>query len=40
MDISDFNKNYLNTLLDKLSKENKQVFLIGDFNNNLLNYIQ
>ena len=32
-----FNKN-LNPLLDKLSKENKQVFLLGDFNINLLNY--
>ena len=39
MDVSDFNnKNHLNTLLDKLSKENKQVFLLGDFNINLLNY--
>ena len=38
MDVSDFNKNYLNTLLDKLSKKNKQVFLLGDFNINLLNY--
>ena len=38
MDVSDFNKNYLNTLLDKLSIENKQVFLLGDFNVNLLNY--
>ena len=38
MDVSDFNENYLNTLLDKLSKENKQVFLLGDFNINLLNY--
>ena len=38
MDVSDFNKNYLNTLFDKLSKENKQVFLLSDFNINLLNY--
>ena len=38
MDVSEFNKNYLNTLLHKLSKENKQVFLIGYFNINLLNY--
>ena len=38
MDVSDFNKNDLNTRLDKLSKENKQVFLLGDFNINLLNY--
>ena len=37
MDISDFNKSYPNTLLDKLPKENKQVFLLGDFNINLLN---
>ena len=28
MDVSDFNKNYLNTLLDKLSKENKFFFLV------------
>ena len=32
MDISDFNKNHLNTLLDKLSKEIKQTFLLGHFN--------
>ena len=37
MAVSDFNKNYLNTLLDKLSKENKQVFHLGDININLLN---
>ena len=36
MDVSDFNKNYLNILLDKLSKENTQVFLLGGYNNNLL----
>ena len=33
MDVS-----YLNTFLDKLSKENKQLFLLGDFNINVLNY--
>ena len=38
MDVSDFNKNYVSTLPDKLSKENKQVFLLGDFDINLLNY--
>ena len=38
MDVSDFNKSYPYTLLDKLPKENKQVFLLGDFNINLLNY--
>ena len=37
MDVTDFNKN-LNPLLDKLSRESKQVFLIGDFNINLLKY--
>ena len=36
-DVSDFNKNYLNKL-DTYFKENKQVFLIDDFNINLLNY--
>ena len=38
MDITDFNKNYLNSLLDKISKENKQVFFLGDFSIDLLNY--
>ena len=38
MDVSEFNKNYLNTLLDKLSKENKQASLLDDFTINLLNY--
>ena len=37
MDVSDFNKNHLNTLLDKLSKENKQDFLLGDYNIDWLN---
>ena len=37
MDVTDFNK-YLNPLLDKFSKENEQVFLLGDLNMNLLNY--
>ena len=38
MDLNDFNINYLNNLLDKASKEQKSVFLLGDFNVNLLNY--
>ena len=38
MKINDFNDYYLNELLDKLSKENKTIFLLGDFNINLLNY--
>ena len=37
MDVADYNKN-IDPLLDKLSKENKQVFLLGDLNFNLLNY--
>ena len=36
MDLDEFNNNYLNILLDKLSKENKSVFLLGDFNVDLL----
>ena len=38
MDLSDFNCNYLNNLLEKTSKEQKSIFLLGDFNVNLLNY--
>ena len=38
MNISDFKKKFHNTLIDKLSKENKQIFLLGDFNINLLHY--
>ena len=38
MDLADFNCNYLNNLLEKTSKEQKYIFLLGDFNVNLLNY--
>ena len=38
MNINEFNDDYLNELLDKLFKENKNIFLLGDFNINLLNY--
>ena len=38
MDLDEFSDNYLNTLLDKISKENKSVFLLGDFNVDLLKY--
>ena len=38
MNINEFNNDYLNKLLDKLSKENKTIFLLGGFNINLLNY--
>ena len=38
MDLNDFNTSYLNNFLDKVSKEQKSVFLLVDFNVNLLNY--
>ena len=38
MDLSDFNSNYLKNFLEKISKEQKSVFLLEDFNINLLNY--
>ena len=38
MDLTDFNSNYLNNLLQKISKEQKSIFLLGDFKINLLNY--
>ena len=37
MDAIEFN-NHLNQMLEKVSKEQKQIFLLGDFNINLLNY--
>ena len=33
-----FNCNSLNKLLENISKEQKSIFLLGDFNVNLLNY--
>ena len=38
MDLADFNCNYLNKLLENISKEQKSISLLGDFNVNLLNY--
>ena len=38
MDLTDFNCNYLNKLLENISKEQKSIFLLGDFNVNVLNY--
>ena len=38
MDLTDFYCNYFNKLLANISKEQKSVFLLGDFNVNLLNY--
>ena len=37
MDVLEFN-NHLNQMLGKVSKEQKQIFLLEDFNINLLNY--
>ena len=37
INVLDFNS-LINQLLDKISKEQKQIFLLGDFNINLLNY--
>ena len=36
--LTNFNCNYLHKLLENISKEQKSIFLIGDFNVNLLNY--
>ena len=38
MDLADFNSNYSNKLLENISKEQTFMFLLGDFNVNLLNY--
>ena len=40
MDLNEFDDYCINNLLNKLSKENKTVFLLGDFNIDLLNYDQ
>ena len=38
MNASEFNDTYLQNLLDKLALENKYIYLMGDFNINLLQY--
>ena len=38
MNLTDFNCNYLDKLLENISKEQKSIFLLGYFNVNLLNY--
>ena len=38
MNVLDFKNNYLSQIFEILPKERKQVFLLGDFNINLLNY--
>ena len=40
MDLNEFNENYVNNLLDKLSKENETVFLLYDCYIDLFNYDQ
>ena len=36
--VSDFTNNYITPLLDKLSNENKDIMIMGDFNINLITY--
>ena len=38
IELTDFNNNYLNKLLENISKDQKSIFLLGHFNVNLLNY--
>ena len=38
MDLANFNCSYLNKLSENISKEQKFIFLLGDFNVNLFNY--
>ena len=38
MDLTDINCNYLKKLSENISKEQKSIFLLGDFNINLLSY--
>ena len=38
VDLTDFDSNYLNKLLENISKEQKYIFLLRYFNVNLLNY--
>ena len=40
MDLNEFNSDYLNPLLAKLSEEKKTVFLLGDYNVDLSKYEQ
>ena len=38
MNVHEFNGDYLNELLDKMSEENKKIFPLSDCNINLWNY--
>ena len=40
MELSEFNNHFLSVLLEKISKENKMVVLLRDFNADLLKYGQ
>ena len=37
-EVSDFTNNFITPLLDKLSNENKDIMIMGDFHINLINY--
>ena len=37
MDLGEFNQDFLNPFMEKVLKENKNIFLLGDFNADLLN---
>ena len=37
-EVSDFTNNFITPLLDKLSNENKDIMIMGDFTINLINY--
>ena len=37
-EVSDFTNNFITPLLDKLSNENKDIMIMGDFNIKLINY--
>ena len=37
-EVSDVTNNFITPLLDKLSNENKDIMIMGDFNINLINY--
>ena len=37
-EVSDFTNNYITPLLDKLSNENKDIMIMGNFNINLISY--
>ena len=37
-EVSGFTNNFITPLLDKLSNENKDIMIMGDFNINLINY--